>query len=253
MLKRSFIVAATIGVLTGIMLAGEKAKDDKPDKAASQAPKAPSLKELKAVVQPLLETLALTAEQKDKANGVMSQDGWEAALSAFDKERGAELFSLTHQEVPKIMPTIMMPKMMAYNMQKMMKERMARKAGPPTPKEIEAIRAATRERVRAMVAPAIMGNVDELTAKRMEEVRRGKNILVRVLAEKVSEAALTDKQTKKFDQVLCKAGYPKELVHGPDPVLMKRVNKMLEAVADEVIAELKKADTSDKRTGEPKE
>jgi uncharacterized protein YihD (DUF1040 family) len=256
MIHRCLIVAAMTGALAGIMLAGEKAKDakpNKPDKAASKAPKAPSLEELRTIVQPMLETLDLAAQQKDRANEVMSKEGWEAALKVFDKKRGGEILSLAHKKVPEIMPAIMMPRMMAYNMEKMMDERMARKAGPPTPKEIEAIRTATRKRMSARLAPAIMGRVEELAARRMEEVRLDKKILVRALAEGISEAALTDKQAAKLDKMLSEAGYPKELIHGPDPVLMKRVNKMLETVADEVIAELKKADSSGKKTGESKE
>ncbi len=251
MFKRCLIVAAMIGAVAGIMLADEKAKDDKPDKATSKAPKAPSLDELKTIIQPMLKTLDLTTEQKEKANGVMTKDAWKTTSKAFDRKRGKEMFGLAHKEVPKIMPTIMMPRMMAYNMQKTMKERMARKAGPPTPKEIEAIRAATQKRMRAKLAPSIMGNVEELAAKRMEEVRLEKKVLVRALAEKISEEALTDKQTVKFDKVLAEAGYPKELIHGADPILMKRVKKMLETLADEVVAELKKADSSGKKTGEP--
>ncbi len=254
MLTRCLAAAAMIGALAGIMPAGEKITDGrqgKPDEAATKVPKTPSLEELKTIVEPMLETLDLTAEQKEKADAVMSQDGWEAGLNAFSKSRGGELRRLVHKEVPEIMATVMMPRMMDYSMQKMMKERMARKAGPPTPKEIEAIRTATRERMRDKLAPALMGNVEELTAKRMEEVRLDKRILVRALAEEVSEAAFTDKQAAALEKMLSKAGYPKELVHGPDPVLMQRVDKMLERVADEVIAGLKKADGSNVRPKVP--
>jgi hypothetical protein len=121
---------------------------------------------------------------------------------------------------------------------------MARRAGPPTPKEIAAIRTATQKRMRAKIAPSIMGNVEELTADRVKELLLDKKVLVRVLVENVSEATLTEEQTEMFDKTLTDAGYPAELIHGPDPILEKRVHKMLETLADEAIAELKKADSA---------
>ena len=92
--------------------------------------------------------------------------------------------------------------------------------------------------MRARLAPSIMGNVGELTAKRVDELLLDKKVLVRVLAETVSAAALTDEQTEKFNKTLADAGYPAKLIHGPDPILEKRVHEMLETLADEVIAEM---------------
>ncbi len=119
---------------------------------------------------------------------------------------------------------------------------MARKAGPPTAEEIAAIRTATQNRMRAKLAPSIMGGVRELADERVEELLLDKKVLVRVLAEHVSGAVLNDEQTKMFDKILTDAGYPRALIHGPDPILEKRVHKMLETLADEVVAELKEAD-----------
>ena len=242
MFRRSLAIVALIGALAGIALAQEKANGDKPDKTNEAQPKAPSLDELRTIIQPMLETLDLSAEQKRKADGVMTDDTWKATLRTFDKKRGGEIKLSAHKAVPEIMPTIMMPRMMAYNMQKTMKERMARKAGPPKPEEIAAIRTATQKRMRAKLAPSIMGNVQELAAKRAEELLFDKKVLMRVLAENVSEAALTDEQTQRFDKTLTDAGYPAELIHGPDPILEKRVHEMLVTLADEVVAELKEAD-----------
>jgi hypothetical protein len=242
MFRRSLALVALIGALAGIALAHEKANGDKPDKTNEAEPKALSLDELRTIIQPMLETLDLSAEQKRKADGVMTADAWKATLKAFDMKRGGEIKLSAHKTVPEIMPTIMMPRMMAYNMQKTMKERMARKAGPPKPEEIAAIRTATQKRMRAKLAPSIMGNVQELAAKRAEELLLDKKVLIRVLAENVSEAALTDEQTETFDKTLTDAGYPAELIHGPDPILAKRVHEMLVTLADEVVAELKEAD-----------
>ena len=132
-------------------------------------------------------------------------------------------------------------------MEKNMKQRMARQAGPPTPKEIEAIRSSTQKRMRAKLAPAIMGGLGELTEKRMQELLVDKKTLVRALAEEISAAVLTDRQKPEFDKALTDAGYARELVHGPDAVLGKRVVKMLETLADEVVAELKKADAAERK------
>ncbi|NQT40968.1 MAG: hypothetical protein HQ581_25980 [Planctomycetes bacterium] len=241
-LARVALIGALVGSLAGIALAEEKAKADKPDKTDKAERKAPSVDELKTVIQPMLEALDLTAEQQGKANGVMTAEAWEATLKAFDKKRGREVFRSAHKTVPEVMPTVMMPRMMAYNMQKTMKERMAKKAGPPTPEEIAAIRTATQKRMRAKLAPSIMGNVEELAAQRVKELLLDKKVLVRALAENVSAAALTDELAEKFGKALTDAGYPAELIHGADPILDKRVHKMLEALADEVIAELKEAD-----------
>jgi len=242
MLKRHLAIFASVGILAGIALAETKPKGDEPDSKGKAEPKAPALDELRSIIQPMFEALDPTAEQKRTARGVMTDDAWKAALKAFEKNRSAEVLRSTHKVVPKVMPTIMMPRMMAYNMQKTMKERMAKKAGPPTPEEIAEIRKATQERMRARLAPAIMGNVRELAAERVKELLLDKKVLVRVLAENISEATLTEEQTEKFDKTLTAAGYPAKLIHGPDPVLEKRIRKMLETLADEVVAELKKAD-----------
>ena len=239
MFRRCLVTVALIGVAAGIVLAAENQKDDKADKAK---PKAPSLDELKTIVQPMLANLDLTAEQKRKADGVMTGDAGKATLRSFNTKRGGEILRSAHKTVPEVMPTIMMPRMMKYNMQKTTKERMARKAGPPTPEEIAVIRSATQNRMRARLAPSIMSNVQELAAERSAELLLDKKVLVRVLAESVSAAALTGEQTEKFGKTVTDAGYPAELIHGPDPVLEKRVHKMLETLADEVVAELKEAD-----------
>ena len=242
MLKRRLAILAWIGILAGSALAQGKPEGDKPDKRDKAESKAPALDELKSIIQPMFEALDPTAEQKRTAQGVMTNDAWKTALKAFAKERGAEILRSSHKTVPEVMPTILMPKMMAFNMQKTMKERMAKKAGPPTPEEIAEIRKATQERVRAKLGPSIMDNVRELAAERVKELLLDKKVLVRVLAENVSKAALTEEQTEKFDKALTDAGYPAKLIHGPDPILEKRIHKMLETLADEVVTELKEAD-----------
>jgi len=129
---------------------------------------------------------------------------------------------------------------------------MAKKAGPPAPEEITELRKATQERVRAKLGPSIMDNVRELAAERVKELLLDKKVLVRVLAENVSKATLTEEQTEKFDKALTDAGYPAGLIHGPDPILEKRIHKMLETLADEVLTELKKADDAAKTGKEEK-
>jgi len=247
MLKRRLAIFVLIGIFAGSAQADKKSKGDGPDKAGKAESKAPALDALKSIIQPMFEALEPTGEQNRTAHGAMTDDAWKAALKTFEKARGAEILRSTHKTVPKVMPTIMMPKMMAYNMQKTMKERMAKKAGPPTPEEIAAIRKAAQERMRAKLAPAIMGNVRELAAERVKELLVDKKVLVRVLAENVSEATLAEEQTKKFDKTLTDAGYPAKLIHGPDPILEKRIHKMLETLADEVVAELKEADGAAKK------
>ena len=247
MFKRSLALVVLIGALAGLVLAQEKADGDKSDKTNEAQSKAPSLGELRTIIQPMLEPLDLSAEQKRKANGVMTDDAWKATLEAFDTKRGREIHRSSHKTVPEVMPTIMMPRMMKYNMEKTMQERMARKAGPPTPEEIAAVRKATQERMRARLAPSIMGNVRELAAERVKELLLDKKVLVRVLAENVSQATFTEEQTEKFDKALTDAGYPAKLIHGPDPVLEKRIRKKLETLADEVVAELKEADAVAKK------
>ena len=241
MLKIRLAILVLIGILAGSAQAEKKPKGDKPDKAGKAESKAPALDELRSIIQPMFEALDPTAEQKRTAQGVMTDDAWKAALKVFERERGGEILRFTHKTVSAVIPTIMMPKMMAYNMQKTMKERMAKKAGPPTPEEIAAIRKATQERVRAKLGPSIMDNVRELAAERVKELLLDKKVLVRVLAENVSKATLTEEQTEKFDKALTDAGYPAELVNGPDPILEQRVHKMLETLADEVLADLKEA------------
>jgi hypothetical protein len=247
MFKRSLAILTWIGILAGIALGEKKPKGDEPDKAGKAESRAPALDELKSIVQPMFEALDPTAEQTRTAQGVMTDDAWKAALKTFEKNRGGEILRSTHKTVPELMPTILMPKMMAYNMQKAMKERMAKKAGPPTPDEIAEIRKATQERMRAKLGPSIMDHVRELAAERVKECLLDKKVLVRVLAENVSEAALTEKQTEKLDKALTDAGYSAELIHGPDPILEKRVHKMLETLADEVLAGLKEADGAAKK------
>lgn len=242
MFQRSFALVVLISTLAGIVLAQERADGDKPNKADKAQPKAPSLDELATIIQPMLATLGLTDEQKQKANAVMTDDAWTATLKAFGKKRGGEIRQSTHKSVPEVMPTIMMPRMMKYNMQKTMKERMAKKAGPPTPEEIAAIRSANQKRMRAKLAPAIMANMEELTAERVDELLLDKKVLVRVLADNVAAAALNEEQSENFDKALTDAGYPAELTHGSDRILEKRIHKMLETLADEAIAEMKEAD-----------
>ena len=252
MSKRCFTVAALITVSAGIVLAAEKPNHDQPGKPKAKAkaeekPKAPSLEDLKKTVQPLLAKLVLSTEQQRKANGVMHDDTWKDVLETFERKRSKEIFAAAHKKIPETMPTAMMPRMMSYNMEKNMKERMAKQAGPPTPKEIAAIRSTMQKRMRAKLAPAIMGALGELTDKRMQELLLDKKVLARALAEEISEVALTDRQKREFDKTLSDAGYPKELVHGPDVVLGKRVVKMLETLADEVVADFKKADAAERK------
>jgi len=91
-----------------------------------------------------------------------------------------------------------------------------------------------------------MDNVRELAAERVKELLLDKKVLVRVLADNVSKSALTEEQTKEFDKALTDAGYPAGLIRGPDPVLEKRIHKIRETLADEVLAELKEADGAGK-------
>jgi hypothetical protein len=216
--------------------AGEAPKDAEP--------KPPSFAEVEAVVRPMVEGLGLAAEQQAKANGVMNEKTWQTVVAAFDTKRGREIFRAAHDEMRQAMPAVMMPKMMAYNMRKTMKERMARKAGPPTAEEIAAVRAETQKKMKGRVAPVIMSNLEELTAERLKEVLADKKVLIRVLGEKVSEVALTDEQKPKLDKALAAAGSPAALVHGPDPVLIERTKKMIEKVADEIVAKLKEEDAA---------
>jgi hypothetical protein len=249
MFKKCLVFVALIGVTAGVVFAAEDQKDKKADKPK---PQAPSLDELKAIIQPMIANLDLTAEQQAQAKRVMRPEAWSKALAAFEGKRGGELRQSMHKLIPETMPTIMMPRMMKYNMQKTMKERMAKKAGPPTPEEIEAIRAATRTRMRAKLAPTIMGHFEQLTAERIKELRIDKRVLVRVLAEQISDTALTDDQKSEFEKVLANAGYPKQLVEGADPILADRVKEMLEKVADDAIADLKKADEASQEKSEPR-
>jgi hypothetical protein len=252
MSKSCFTIVALMTISAATILAAEKPKQDKAGKPKVQAkieqkPKAPSLVDLKKVVLPLLAKLVLTTEQQRKANALMQDDTWKDYVATFERKRNREIFAAAHKKIPEAMPTIMMPKMMAYNMEKNMKVRMAKQTGPPTPKEIEAIRSGIQKRMRVKFAPAIMGGLTDLTEKRMQELLLDKKVLVRTLADQVSEALLTDRQKREFDKTLTDAGYPKELTHGPDMVLGKRVVKMLEALADEVVAKLKKADAAEQK------
>ncbi len=247
MFNKCAVLITMISISAGITLAGEvrngnKGEQPKVNKKAD--PKAPSLEELTEIIQPMLANLALTTEQQKKVSGILSDQAWQDARDTFARERNREIFAEAHKKIPQLMPTVMMPRMMAYNMEKNMKARMAKQAGPPTPKEIEAIRSKTQKRMRSKLAPAIMGGLGDLTETRMHELLVDKKVLVRALAETISAGVLTNSQKHDFDKTLTESGYPKELIHGPDRVLAKRVVEKLERLAEEVIAELKKDDAA---------
>jgi|GEM_PF-2141467 len=242
MLKRSLSIVLLLGLFAGFALAEGKVEGDK------QEPKVPSLNELSEIIRPMIAPLDLSDTQQRKVDGIMTDVAWNATLDAYESRHGSEIYIAAQKQVPEIMPTIMMPRMMAYNMQKTMKERMARRAGPPTPEEIKAIRSAMQQRMRAKLAPNIMTNVRKLADSRIEELMIDQKVLVRVLAEAIAASALSTKQKEDFNGILTKAGYPEELVHGPDPILMQRVRQMLEELADKVVADLKKEDEAAKES-----
>ena len=216
MLKKFLFIVLLVCVFAGYARAENKAEVEK------QVSKAPSLNELVEIIQPMLSSLDLSADQNRKIDGIMTDVAWRATLGEFESRRSGEVFIASQKQVPDLMPTIMMPRMMAYNMQKTMKERMARRAGPPTPEEIKAIRTAAQNRMRARIAPHVMVNVRKLASERSEELMIDKKVHVRVLADEISKSVLSDKQKEDFNEILAKAGYPEELVQGPDPVLKKR-------------------------------
>jgi len=213
-------------------------------------PKAPAFAEVEAALRPMLAGLDLTPDQKAKVDGLLTEEVWATILKGFDTKRGREILRAAHEEMRKTMPAIMMPKMMAYNMKKTMKERMAKKAGPPTAEEIAAIRDKMQKRMRGRIAPKIMGGLETLTAERMKEILADKKVLVRVLGDKVAAVALTDEQKPKLDKALTAAGSPASLVQGPDTVLIERMKAMMEKVADAAIAELKEEDAAAKKAAE---
>lgn len=213
-------------------------------------PKAPAFAEIEAVVRPMLADLELTADQKAKAEAVLTEEVWKKTVEAFDGKRGREIFRAAHEVMRKTMPTVMMPRMMAYNMKKTMQERMAKKAGPPKAEEIAAIRDKMRKKMQGRIGPKIMGGLEELAAERMQEILADKKVLVRVLGDKVAAVALTAEQKPKLDKALAAAGSPASLVQGPDAVLIERMKKMLEKVADEAVAELKAEDAAAKKAAE---
>ena len=193
---------------------------------------APSLDELKAAIQPLLEGFALTTQQQNKANAAMSKEVWTATLEGFKIRRRGEIFKTTHDKMNALVPTVMMPRMTGHGMKKMMADRKGRMAGPPTAKELEAVRKDTKELMRSKLRPQLMGNLEELADERMKEVLADKKALVRVLGEKVSQVALEGGQKAKFDKALTDAGYPGNLIHGPDAVLEERMRTMMKEVTD---------------------
>ncbi len=234
MSSRYLILSSAFAVvcLTGSDLVGD----------AKKSRQKPSLAELKAVIQPMVASLELPAKQKSMADGVMSEDAWATILEGFKKKRGGEIFTAAHGKMREIVPTLMMPKMMKHNMGKIMQQRMNKKAGPPSQKDITAIREKSQKVMRGKLAPELMNSTDglqELTGQRMEELLADKKVLVRVLGDKVSEVALLGDQKTKLGKAMADAGYPESLTHGSDPVLDKRMKTMLEAVIDKTIAELK--------------
>lgn len=239
MITRCLVVALLSGILVASGIAGEAAKKEEP--------KPPALAELKAAVAPLLDGLALTADQKAKAEGATSDAAWKTAVEGFDTRRGKEIFRAAHAKMRELMPMVMMPKMMAHTMRKTMKERMAEKAGPPTAHEIAAIRDRSQKLMRKQMAPRIMGGLETLAAARMKELLVDKKVLVRALGDHVATAVLTDEQKPKLDKALADAGYPSTLTHGPDAVLIERMKQMIEKLSDEALAELDKEDAAKKK------
>ena len=232
----------SVAVLAAGLLIGTASAVEAAPEKSGDSPDAPSLEALKAVIQPMLDKLGLDEKQKGRARGVMSADSWETISGGFETKRKGEIFTAAHSLMPKLIPTIVQPKMMAYNMQKTMAKRMAGKIGPPSQKEIEQTRDKTRKIMRGKIAPTLMGNLEELAAARVEELMADKKVLVRVLGDKVSEIVLTDEKRPAFEKALTDAGYTQDLVKGADPVLDERAKKMAVKVAEEKIAELQKED-----------
>jgi len=202
--------------------------------------KALTLDELKAVIQPMLDELNLTEQQQGKANGVMSADSWSVISDGFTKKRKGEIFTATHSLMPELIQSIVRPKMMAYNMTTTMEKRMAAKAGPPSKDEIKAIQDRTRATMKSKIRPTLMDNLRRLAEERVNELTADKKVMVRVLAEKVSDIVLTDEQQPKFEKALTDAGYTRDLIRGRDPVLDERGKALANEVATQAIEEFKK-------------
>ena len=116
-----------------------------------------------------------------------------------------------------------------------MKERMSKKLGPPSPEEINAIRAENKKLVRTKMAPLLMGNLEDLAQKRMAEILTDKKVLVRVLGDKISADVLVPEQAKQLDKRLTDAGYPPALVSGGDAVLDSRMEQMVHNTVNTVL------------------
>ncbi len=192
----------------------------------------PSLAVLRAVVQPLLEGLELTEQQQSRAEAVMSEEGWEATVKAFKAKREGEIFRTTHTKMNGLVPTIMKPGMMAANARKTMADRKARRAGPPSARELEARRRNMKAQMRGKLNPQLMSNLRKLAAQRIQEILADEKAMVRVLGEKLSTVVLTAQQQPGFQKALSDAGYPGSLIHGADPVLDGRMEKMVKKVTD---------------------
>jgi len=210
------------------------------EEADAGAQPAPSLEELKHVVEPIFEASNPTEDQQNRAKGLMSGATWSTIVEGFEVKRGGEIFTSTHQKMQELVPTIMMPKMMAYKMKKAMAGREGRRAGPPTAKEIEEIRKNSKKLMRGKLSPELMGNLEELSEQRMKEILADKKVLVRVLGEKLSDVVLSEAQKPGFEKALSAAGYTRDLTHGPDEPLIKRMKTMLEKVTEEQFAALEK-------------
>ena len=208
------------------------------------AAQSPSLEELTAVIQPILDKLDLTAEQQGRAKGVMSDDTWALISDGFRTKRRGEIFREAHRLMPQYMRMLIQPKMMQYNMAKNMAHRMKNQLGPPSAEELKAIRDKNRQTMRGKIAPTLMANLNKLADERIAELMADKKVLVRALGEKVSEIVLTEEQQAAFDKALSAAGYPSELIHGADAILIERGKKMAAQVAAEKIEEFKKEDAA---------
>ena len=90
----------------------------------------------------------------------------------------------------------------------------------------------------------LMANLNKLADERIAELMTDERVLLRALGEKVSEIVLTEQQRGTFEEMLSAAGYPKELIHGADAVLIGQAKKMAAEVADAKIEEFKKEDAA---------
>ena len=109
---------------------------------------------------------------------------------------------------------------------------------------LKALRKKTQEAMRTRISPTLMANLNKLADERIAELMADKKVLVRTLAEKVSDIVLTEGQQGNFDKLLSAAGYPGELIHGADAVLTDRGKKMAAEVAEAKIEEFKKEDAA---------